>query len=187
MSSGAPSPDPLQAPLQSREARPEWCSCNSGSPVDLRKQLPVSGSCLPEQRMRCAASRSGGHGMIDVIVFEGIDAVGKTAVARLVAEELGRPLSGLPTEEMRLVNDELLCDVSSRARYFYYMAAAIRLSERLDAAAGTPVVLDRYVDSVHAMHAPLHRDVAMHLLRSVTVRCPDLVFLEGCQYSAARS
>src|SRR5690242_19387009 len=115
--------------------------------------------------------------MTHVVAFEGIDAVGKTAVARVVAGKLGCSLTGLPTEDLRLVCDELLCDVASRARYFYYMAAAIRLSERLDAMADEYVVLDRYVDSVHAMHAPLHPGLASDLFRPVELRQPDVVFL----------
>lgn len=124
--------------------------------------------------------------MIRVVAFEGIDAVGKTTVARLVAKKLGCPLIGLPTEDMRLADHALLCDVSSRARYLYYLAAAVRLGEWLDAQADGVVVLDRYIDSVHAMHAPLHEELAT-VLRGVAVRQPDLVFLlEACEEARRR-
>jgi thymidylate kinase len=111
-----------------------------------------------------------------IVVFEGIDGVGKTTVATRVANRLGVPALATPPPDLRLVATKLLCDVRSPARYLYYLAAVVRLSEQLTDLAVDMVVIDRYVDSVHAMHAPHHPEFAAALPAMPIVQ-PDVVFL----------
>jgi dTMP kinase len=95
-----------------------------------------------------------------LITIEGIDGAGKTTLARALAEaiaergaavELLREPGGVETSERirALVKDPSL-DVSPRAEALLYAAARAQLvHERVEPllAAGTHVLLDRYVDS----------------------------------------
>lgn len=120
-----------------------------------------------------------------IVAFEGLDGVGKTTVAREIADRLGVAVRATPPPDLRLTSAELLRDVRSPARYLYYLAAVVRLGEQLTDMAVDMVVIDRYVDSVHAMHAPHHPKLAA-VLRAFPVLDPDLVFLLEADESERR-
>jgi thymidylate kinase len=83
-----------------------------------------------------------------LIVFEGLDGVGKSTVARRVAESLGATLLATPARELaplRALVDEHVGH-SPEARQLFYAATVLSLSDfvRPLLAAGTDVVVDRY-------------------------------------------
>lgn len=110
-----------------------------------------------------------------LIAIEGIDGVGKTTTATRLAEKTGARLLRLPPEDMQLQGAELLADLGSIARYAYYVAAALRVSERAKLNDGV-VLVDRYIDSAHAMHAPLASELES-TFRELPIVEPDLVIL----------
>ena len=76
---------------------------------------------------------------------------------------------------MQLESSELLTDLASVARYAYYVTAALRVGEHAERENGV-VLVDRYIDSAHAMHAPFAGELESAFAGLPIVE-PDLVIL----------
>lgn len=88
------------------------------------------------------------------IVLEGLDGVGKTTLARALAQSLGGVLLDTPGASLRLLRREILDGLGPHqtARCLFYAATVLVVGTeaRRIADAGTPVVVDRYWLSTRA-------------------------------------
>jgi thymidylate kinase len=112
-----------------------------------------------------------------IIALEGLDGVGKSTVAADLAKHLGATVLSLPPDDLKLQKPSFTYEYRSPSRYFYYLAAAVRMSE-LAAMEARHVIFDRYIDSVHSMHAPLMPEIADDMRRlSLGIARPEFTFL----------
>ncbi|MFI1377751.1 dTMP kinase [Streptomyces longwoodensis] len=93
-----------------------------------------------------------------LIVLEGTSGIGKSTLARRLAERLDattlHTLSTPHVEWTSSVNDRL----RSLPQFAFYLSGVLHTSDRIrQARAHGPVVADRYVSSVIACHAAVHR------------------------------
>jgi len=102
--------------------------------------------------------KSSAHGFSGLLVsVEGVDLVGKTVLASGLSRLPNWRFFSTPSEPFRSIRQQVedLRDLDTR--FFYYLASVIaaqcRLKELL--AAGSNVVIDRYIDSTFVMHAAL--------------------------------
>jgi dTMP kinase len=123
-----------------------------------------------------------------LVVVEGVDGVGKSTLARRIAQKFGyeyRYPVPKPFSEIRQ-QIEGLGDVD--ARFFYYLAGNVALQSKLRAelVAGTRVVFDRYVFSTFASHAAMGASLGGLTVAHVPFMQPDLAILLTCD-SAVRN
>lgn len=93
-----------------------------------------------------------------VIVLEGVSGIGKSTLAGLLAERLKasslHTLSAPHTEWSSTVNSKL----RSLPQLAFYLSGLLHASDRIrEARMHSPVVADRYLSSVIACHAAVHR------------------------------
>jgi dTMP kinase len=83
-----------------------------------------------------------------ILVFEGLDGVGKTSLSKAVAAALGAHWLTTPDERTRLVRDTIedAWAASAESRHLFYAASVIAAGRQAAelAAAGHDVVIDRY-------------------------------------------
>ncbi len=117
-----------------------------------------------------------------LVVVEGVDGVGKSTLARRIAQEFGyeyRYPVPKPFSEIREQIDDLR-DVNTR--FFYYLAGNVALQVKLRAelVAGARVVFDRYVFSTFASHAAMGASLGNLTIAHVPFVQPDLAILLTC-------
>lgn len=87
-------------------------------------------------------------GQAPFVVFEGLDAVGKSTTASLFAEAIGAELLATPDDELAAARRELepWFEEHPNARMLWYAATVVRVSDRVAACLreGRPAVVDRY-------------------------------------------
>jgi thymidylate kinase len=111
------------------------------------------------------------------VCIEGIDCVGKTAVAQALASRIGatyyKSPGGVYARERKIVDES----VDPLRRYFFYRAAVQYdsgvIAKLLESA---PVVCDRYIYSTFAVHAAIDEKIAA-LFEFTGLVMPDYVFL----------
>jgi len=116
------------------------------------------------------------------IAFEGLSGVGKTTVARLVAERLGAAYFHIPTgplESLRSLADVAPLD----ARYFFYLTCVVWTAAEIAGELGCrPVVCDRYLLTTEAYHRALGLTARVDYA-SLAIPWPDLTVLITCDES----
>lgn len=110
-----------------------------------------------------------------LVVIEGVDAVGKTTLARMFEETLGYVYLYTPQAPFSIVRSlvEEMEDINTR--FFYYLASVIGVQPQLKLmlASGKKVVIDRYVYSTMAMHTVLGAKIQAVDIRELPIVWPD--------------
>lgn len=86
-----------------------------------------------------------------LIALEGLDGSGKTTVAQLLAARLSARYMRLPPAEMGQAAGEFFVRPDAVSRYLYYLAGVCRIDE-VHRGTAQPIIADRYISSVHALH-----------------------------------
>ncbi|OXB74289.1 UNVERIFIED_CONTAM: hypothetical protein H355_012729 [Colinus virginianus] len=134
--------------------------CTAGPPGPLRRALPAAKPAVRRRLRECAARipeagavldilekcpESQRKGEFPVVVFEGLDAAGKTTVTQSVKDALGAILLRSPPaciSQWRTIFDE---EPTPIRRAFYSAGNYILASEIAKASTQAPVIVDRFV------------------------------------------
>lgn len=111
------------------------------------------------------------------ICLEGVDAVGKTEVSKLLAERLGYQYYKSPGGLFSSVRSIVDTDVDPLTRYFFYRAATQYDSKKISEALATSgVVCDRYIYSTFAFHGAMDAQI-QSLFELTQLIMPDHTFI----------
>lgn len=114
-----------------------------------------------------------------LVVIEGVDAVGKTTIARMLEDAFGYTYLYTPQAPFSVVRTlvEEMEDINTR--FFYYLSSVIGVQPQLKSmlASGKKVVIDRYVHSTIAMHTALGAQVRSVTMRELPIVWPDIGIL----------
>lgn len=114
-----------------------------------------------------------------LVVIEGVDAVGKTTIARMLEDALGYTYLYTPQAPFTVIRSlvEEMEDINTR--FFYYLASVIGVQPQLKSmlASGKKVVIDRYVYSTMAMHTVLGAKVQSVNVRELPIIWPNVGIL----------
>lgn len=118
-----------------------------------------------------------------LVVIEGVDAVGKTTIARMLEDAFGYMYLYTPQAPFSVIRNlmEEMEDINTR--FFYYLASVIGVQPQLKSmlSAGKKVVIDRYVHSTIAMHTVLGAKVQAVVMRELPIEWPDAGILLTAQ------
>lgn len=118
-----------------------------------------------------------------LVVIEGVDAVGKTTIARMLEEILGYTYLYTPQAPFSVIRSlvEEMEDINTR--FFYYLASVVGVQPQLKLmlSSGKKVVIDRYVYSTIAMHTVLGARVNSIEMRKLPIVWPDVGILLTAQ------
>ena len=121
------------------------------------------------------------------VVLEGLSGVGKSAVAKALAAELGGVYYRTPPDPLasaRAGVDESCCPT---ARYHFYLAGVLHASEDIRAlTASSPVVCDRYLATTHCWHELIGASV-LESYKPLGLLEPTLTALITCDEGERRS
>ncbi|MFK0113151.1 dTMP kinase [Streptomyces sp. NPDC091217] len=93
-----------------------------------------------------------------VVVLEGVSGIGKSTLASLLAKRLKASRIHTLTEPHTGWSSTVNADLRSLPQFAFYLSGALHTSDRIrQARAHGPVVADRYLSSVIACHAAVHR------------------------------
>ncbi|XP_052556997.1 UMP-CMP kinase 2, mitochondrial [Tympanuchus pallidicinctus] len=158
-------PFPRLAPVRQRQQAAMLRGCTAGPPGPLRRALPAAASVVRLRLRECAARIPEAGEVLDilekcperqrkgefpVVVFEGLDATGKTTVTQSVKDALGAVLLRSPPaciSQWRTIFDE---EPTPIRRAFYAAGNYILASEIAKASTQAPVIVDRYWHSTAA-------------------------------------
>jgi thymidylate kinase len=108
-----------------------------------------------------------------IVAVEGLDGSGKTTASRILAHAIGGRYVAVPPPKLKLTTTALFADISSDARYLYYLSGVLAVA---DMNIGAEVlVADRFVASAHALHLKVNTPLADEL-RRLPLPTPDLTF-----------
>ena len=118
-----------------------------------------------------------------LVVLEGVDAVGKTTIARMLEDSFGYTYLYTPQAPFNVVRSlvEEMEDINTR--FFYYLASVIGVQPQLKSmlSSGKKVVIDRYVYSTMAMHTVLGAKVQSVGMRELPIVWPNAGILLTAQ------
>lgn len=114
-----------------------------------------------------------------VIVVEGVDGVGKTTLAKRIADEFKFFYLYTPQPPLASIRREIEALRSYRSRFFYYLASIIAVQDMIDEKLekGISVIIDRYVYSTFIMHKYLGVNVSCVEMEQLPIRWPDIGIL----------
>lgn len=115
--------------------------------------------------------------MCPFIVLEGIDGVGKTTCAQLLAQELNGHYMATPPHPFARIRLEIdqMDDLASR--FFYYVSAIVGTSAVIKRMLNSyPVVCDRYIYSTLAYHRALGVATDSLIVGKLPITWPDHSF-----------
>lgn len=111
------------------------------------------------------------------ICLEGVDAVGKTEVAKYLATKLGYSYYKSPGEPFASVRKMVDESVDPLTRYFFYRSATQHDSRSIaNLLTASGVVCDRYIYSTFAFHGAMD-PLIQSLFELTGLRMPDQTFL----------
>ncbi|OGG51348.1 hypothetical protein A2704_03750 [Candidatus Kaiserbacteria bacterium RIFCSPHIGHO2_01_FULL_54_36b] len=111
------------------------------------------------------------------ICLEGVDAVGKTEVAKCLATRLGHSYYKSPGEPFASVRKMVDESVDPLTRYFFYRSATQHDSKCIASLLATSgLVCDRYIYSTFAFHGAMD-PLIQSLFELTGLRMPDHTFL----------
>ena len=118
-----------------------------------------------------------------LVVIEGVDAVGKTTIARMLENAFGYTYLYTPQAPLSVIRSlvEEMEDINTR--FFYYLTSVIGVQQQLKSmlSSGKKVVIDRYVYSTMAMHTVLGAGVQAVVMRELPIVWPDAGILLTAQ------
>lgn len=124
--------------------------------------------------------------MIDnpFIVLEGLSAVGKTTLAQNLALKLGGHYVKTPGKEYRAISDYIDKNVSTEARYLFYLSSIIESSRQISfLLKNAPVVCDRYIYTTICWHKALgvKINIGDSFFQENIIIKPNFSFLITCE------
>ncbi|XP_031466864.1 UMP-CMP kinase 2, mitochondrial isoform X2 [Phasianus colchicus] len=158
-------PFPRPTPVRQRQRAAMLRGCTAGPPGPLRRALPAAAPAVRLRLRECVVRipeagavldilekcpESQRKGEFPVVVFEGLDATGKTTVTQSVKDALGAVLLRSPPaciSQWRTIFDE---EPTPIRRAFYAAGNYILASEIAKASTQAPVIVDRYWHSTAA-------------------------------------
>ncbi len=118
-----------------------------------------------------------------LVVIEGVDAVGKTTIARMLEDTFGYTYLYTPQAPFSVIRSlvEEMEDINTR--FFYYLASVIGVQPQLKSmlSSGKKVVIDRYIYSTIAMHTVLGARVQAVVMRELPIVWPNAGILLTAQ------
>lgn len=109
-----------------------------------------------------------------LIAIEGLDGVGKTAVAHEVARATGGVYAPFVPRELRLVNDSFLETLDTPTRLLFFVGCVAQTSSMNHE--GVIIVADRHLASVFAQHRLVNSNF-LEWAKKVPLARPDITFL----------
>jgi thymidylate kinase len=120
------------------------------------------------------------------VVLEGLSGVGKSAVAKLLAAELGGVYYHTPPDPLVSARRGVDEACRAQARYHFYLAGVIHASEEIRAlTTRCAVVCDRYIATTHFWHALIGAAV-LQSYEPLGLLEPALTALVTCEESERR-
>ena len=114
------------------------------------------------------------------LVFEGLSGVGKTTIAKLVAEAIGAQFYKTPPELFCLIRERIDRTANALARYMFYIAGNFLASQEIEKILKTQsVVSDRYILTTICYHRAI--GVPVEIPETGGLVLPDVNFLVTCQ------
>jgi len=112
------------------------------------------------------------------IVLEGIDGVGKTTVARLLADQLDAEYVSTPTNPFSQIRLSIENMREINVRFHYYLCAVICSAPAIrKLLVQKPVVCDRYIASTIAYHRAMEVEMNHIDLQNLPIVAPSHAFL----------
>lgn len=124
-----------------------------------------------------------------LIVFEGVDGVGKTEAAKRTAEVFGFRYIYLPPAVIADSREKIEKLGDPTARFAYYLLGNLAIQPMLRECERKRegVVLDHYVHSTFAFHRVLEADIAWISAKRLPIRWPDVIILLTATGEARRA
>lgn len=118
-----------------------------------------------------------------LVVVEGVDNVGKTTLARRIAEELEFFYLYTPQPPLDCIRREVEALRDFKTRFFYYLTSVVAVQDAIEEQllSGKSVVIDRYIYSTVIMHQQLGVNINCVNVRQLPIRWPDVGFLLTAQ------
>lgn len=115
----------------------------------------------------------------NLVVIEGVDAVGKTTLAQALEKTLGYTYLYTPQAPFDAIRKQVEDMEDTNARFFYYLASVIAVQPQLKCmlSSGQKVAIDRYIYSTMAMHTVLGAKVESVVMRELPIIWPDVGIL----------
>lgn len=114
---------------------------------------------------------------INAYVVEGLDGVGKSTVAKALADKIKADYVATPLPELR--KKKAMFDTGSNllGRFFYYMEGNYHLSDKInDGGIGLPIVIDRYIVSTLAYHNAMLKEDTFKYVKWENLFVPKIGF-----------
>ncbi|MCL4397430.1 AAA family ATPase [Patescibacteria group bacterium] len=114
------------------------------------------------------------------IVLEGISGSGKTAVGKLLSQQISAEYYHTPPEMFEKMREEAQRTLDLESRFLFYLASTMQASREISSILETQnVVCDKYIWTTICYHKVYGLDV--QLPKPDTYRQPDYAFLIVCQ------
>lgn len=111
------------------------------------------------------------------IVIEGVDGVGKSVCAKLLAKMLHGYYYKTPSQPFSKIKREIDLSNNLNTRFIFYLASVIDASREIENLLKKRIVVcDRYVCSTIAYHQALHADISYVNLTKLPIFMPDFSF-----------
>jgi len=114
-----------------------------------------------------------------ILIVEGVDCVGKTTLAKAIAEKHGFGYLYTPQTPLATIRKDLEALNDPHTRFMYYLTAVIAVQRAIRSSldAGRSVVIDRYIYSTLVMHQMLGVDTSYVEIGKLPILWPTVSVL----------